>query len=53
MAENWRLQPGESLTREVNGMLGYAAVETLCGDINDTANGNGNGNGGRGRYRGR
>jgi DNA polymerase-3 subunit alpha len=52
MAENWRLQPSESLSREVNGLLGYAAVETLCGDINAT-NGNGNGNGGRGRYRNR
>jgi DNA polymerase-3 subunit alpha len=53
MAESWRLQPGESLTREVNGLLGYSAVETLCGDINASANGNGNGNGGRGRYRNR
>jgi DNA polymerase-3 subunit alpha len=53
MAENWRLQPGESLTREVNGLLGYSAVETLCGDINAAANDNGNGNGNRGRYRGR
>ena len=52
MAQNWRLQPGESLTREVNGLLGYPAVETLCGDINAT-NGNGNGNGAKGRYRNR
>jgi len=52
MAQNWRLQPGESLTREVNGLLGYSAVETLCGDIHATnGNGNGNGNGARGRYR--
>jgi DNA polymerase III subunit alpha len=56
MAEKWRLQPGESLTRDVNGLLGYSAVETLCGDINATngsgnGNGNGNGHGGRGRYR--
>jgi DNA polymerase III subunit alpha len=53
MAENWLLQPGESLTREVNGLLGYSAVETLCGDINAAVNGNGNGNGARGRYRNR
>jgi DNA polymerase-3 subunit alpha len=52
MADNWRLQPGETLTREVNGLLGYSAVETLCGDIN-AKNGNGNGNGSRGRYRGK
>ena len=53
MAESWRLQPGDSLTREVNGLLGYSAVETLCGDINAAGNGNGNGKGGRGRYRGK
>jgi DNA polymerase-3 subunit alpha len=42
MAENWRLQPGESLSREVNGLLGYQAVETLCGEIHVTdSNGNG------------
>jgi DNA polymerase-3 subunit alpha len=51
MAETWRLQPGENLTREVNGLLGYAAVETLCGDIH--AAGNGNGYGRRGGYKGR
>ena len=43
MDEKWRLQPGENLTREVNGLLGYPAVETLCGDINAASNGNGNG----------
>jgi len=53
MAENWRLQPGESLAREVGGLLGYSAVETLCGDINAVTNGNGNGNGRRGGFRGR
>ncbi len=42
MAEEWRIQPGESLNREVNGLLGYPAVETLCGDIIES-NGNGNG----------
>ena len=49
MGETWRLQPGENLTREVNGLLGYAAVETLCGDIHAV----GNGNSRRGAYRGR
>jgi DNA polymerase-3 subunit alpha len=51
MAENWRFQPGEALTRDVNGLLGYPAVETLCGEIN-AANDNGKkrwGNGDRGR----
>jgi DNA polymerase-3 subunit alpha len=33
MAEHWRLQPGDALSREVNGLLGYPAVETLCGEI--------------------
>jgi DNA polymerase III subunit alpha len=42
MAENWRFQPGEALSREVNGLLGYPAVETLCGEIH-AADGNGNG----------
>ena len=51
MAENWRLQPGEVLTREVNGLLGYPAVESLCGDINavDTNNGKAR----RGGFKGR
>jgi DNA polymerase III subunit alpha len=51
LSDSWRLQPGENLTREVNGLLGYAAVETLCGDINAPANVNGNGR--RGGYRSR
>jgi DNA polymerase-3 subunit alpha len=50
MSDNWRIQPGEALTREVNGLLGYPAVETLCGDINAGHNG---GNNGRKRYNGR
>jgi DNA polymerase-3 subunit alpha len=36
MGENWRFQPGQALTREVNGLLGYPAVETICGEINAT-----------------
>ena len=43
MADNWRIQPGEALKREINGLLGYPAVETLCGEINAPPNGNGNG----------
>ena len=43
MAENWRIQPGEALNREINGLLGYPAVETLCGEINAAPDGNGNG----------
>jgi DNA polymerase-3 subunit alpha len=42
MADNWRIQPGEALNREVNGLLGYPAVETLCGEINNTSDANGN-----------
>ncbi|MGD9367081.1 MAG: DNA polymerase III subunit alpha [Desulfobacteraceae bacterium] len=41
MAESWRFRPGDALTREVNGLLGYPAVETLCGEIHTPANGNG------------
>ena len=50
MAERWRLQPGEALSRDVNGLLGYTAVETLCGEIKAADNGKrrwGNGNRGR------
>jgi hypothetical protein len=43
MADSWRIQPSEALNREVNGLLGYPAVETLCGEINVPDNGNGNG----------
>ncbi len=38
MAEHWRLQPGEALSRAVNGLLGYPAVETLCGEIQAAEN---------------
>jgi DNA polymerase III subunit alpha len=47
MDEKWRIQPGPALAREVNGLLGYPAVETLCGDIIESANGNGRRNGSR------
>ncbi len=53
MNESWRLQPGENLTREVNGLLGYPAVETLCGDITAAATTNGNGNNRRNGFRSR
>ncbi len=41
MAEDWRIQPGEALSREVKGLLGYEAVETICGEIIADSNGNG------------
>ncbi|MEJ2037793.1 MAG: DNA polymerase III subunit alpha, partial [Desulfosarcinaceae bacterium] len=47
MDDGWGLQPGEALMREVNGLLGYAALETRCSDI--VANGNGGNGGGRRR----
>jgi DNA polymerase-3 subunit alpha len=49
MSDNWRIQPGEALTREVNGLLGYPAMETLSGDITAGPNGQN----GRGRFNGR
>jgi DNA polymerase-3 subunit alpha len=48
MSEDWGIQPGQGLTREVNGLLGYAAVETQCADIVTTgseSNRNGRRNG--------
>ncbi len=39
MSEEWRIQPGDSLNREVKALLGYAAVETRCGEIKAPANG--------------
>ena len=33
MAETWGIQPGNELTREVNGLLGYNCVETQCSDM--------------------
>ncbi|KJS30921.1 MAG: DNA polymerase III subunit alpha [Desulfatitalea sp. BRH_c12] len=52
MSEAWQIQPGEGLSREINALLGYAAVETRCGEIKPAAD-NGfkarNGNGGHRR----
>ena len=39
ITEDWGIQPGSELKREVNALLGYAAVETQCSGIN-VANGN-------------
>ncbi len=50
MDDQWRIQPGESLAREVNGLLGYPAVETLSGEIKPTGNGKGRRNGFRTRH---
>ncbi|MFZ1983834.1 MAG: DNA polymerase III subunit alpha, partial [Desulfatitalea sp.] len=36
MSEQWRIQPGEAFNREVAALLGYAAVETRCGEIKPT-----------------
>lgn len=33
MSDEWRIQPGEALDREIKALLGYAAVETQCGEI--------------------
>ncbi len=43
MSDQWRIAPGKALTREVNSLLGYPAVETHCSDIAAGAPGNGNG----------
>ena len=46
------VQAGEMLTREVNGLLGYKAVDTVCSPVQDPAAGNSNGrNGQRGSFR--
>jgi DNA polymerase-3 subunit alpha len=45
MSDNWGIQPGETLTREVNGLFGYSAVETQCSEIVI------NGNNGTGHHR--
>ena len=39
--ESLRLKAGAMLTREVNGLLGYAAVETRCAPATLAPNGNG------------
>jgi DNA polymerase-3 subunit alpha len=39
--ETLRLKAGQRLTREVNSLLGGAAVETRCAPVTVTANGNG------------
>ncbi len=33
MSDDWRIQPGDALSREIKALLGYAAVETQCGEI--------------------
>ena len=48
MDDDWGIQPGEALAREVNGLLGYPAVETISGEIKPAANGKGRRNGFRG-----
>ncbi len=38
------MQAGEMLTREVNGLLGYSAVDTVCSPVQTGPAGNSNGN---------
>jgi DNA polymerase-3 subunit alpha len=42
MSESWGIQPGDTLTRDVNTLLGYPAVHTQCTEM-VAKNGNGNG----------
>jgi DNA polymerase III subunit alpha len=50
MSDQLRIQPGDAMGREVNALLGYAGIETRCGEIKPAAD-NGfrprNGNGGK------
>jgi DNA polymerase-3 subunit alpha len=43
LPDEMRLRAGVELTREVNALLGYAAVETHCAPVPAAQNGNGNG----------
>ena len=51
MADNWGIQPGRELSRDINSLLGYAAVQTQCSDIIESST-NGNGRG-RSKWNGR
>jgi DNA polymerase-3 subunit alpha len=51
LPEQLRLQAGATLTRAVNGLLGYAAVETVCSPVAVTVAAASNGNGGKGFVR--
>jgi DNA polymerase-3 subunit alpha len=52
-ADTFRLKAGRALAREIDGLLGYAAVETRCAAPVSSPAGGGPGNGGNGRWRGR
>jgi len=39
MSDEWRIQPGDDLGREVKALLGYASMETRCGEIKPAQNG--------------
>ncbi len=43
LPEKDSIQAGEMLTREVNGLLGYSAVDTVCSPVQDSAAGNNTG----------
>jgi DNA polymerase-3 subunit alpha len=51
LPDQLRLQAGSGLTRAVNGLLGYAAVETVCSPVAATAAAASNDNGGKGFLR--
>ena len=52
LPETVGMQAGEMLTREVNGLLGYSAVDTVCSPIqSETAGSNGGGSWKRGHIR--
>ncbi|MBT8342244.1 MAG: DNA polymerase III subunit alpha, partial [Desulfatitalea sp.] len=38
MSDQWRIQPDDELDREVKALLGYAAMETRCGEIKPVQN---------------
>lgn len=51
LPEEMKIKAGVALRREVNNLLGYDAVYTVCAPLNQSANG-GNGNGrGNGKYK--
>ena len=52
LPETVGMQAGEMLTREVNGLLGYNAVDTVCSPVQNNAAGN-HANGNRRRGHGR
>jgi DNA polymerase III subunit alpha len=50
LPESIKVKAGKALIKEVNRLVGYPAVETVCRPIESSANGNGHGNGYRNGY---